>query len=265
MNKKYINEILLINNNEKIEGETFYFKLKFLKYNFTYLIKRTEEFFDNNRNKKLKISNDPCDYIEKKLEMNNFINTYIDIMKFIKNSYKNNNSFLEFDNWSYNHFYFSSKYYYLFRLYELNDLKMNNYELKNKKFTNIEYNKSFLLKKYKKKINKLLIFGNYNVINYIQLLKSFNLLDKTKINNNILNELLKNIDYNNNLFNNINIRNVYFILKFLVKQKMICFNKVKNKLSDKIYTKYSLINNYYLKKLFKYFNVDFINMFKLKS
>ena len=67
------------------------------------------------------------------------------------------------------------------------------------------------------------------------------------------------------LFNNINIRNVYFILKFLVKQKMICFNKVKNKLSDKIYTKYSLINNYYLKKLFKYFNVDFINMFKLKS
>ena len=39
MNKKYINEILLINNNEKIEGETFYFKLKFLKYNFTYLIK----------------------------------------------------------------------------------------------------------------------------------------------------------------------------------------------------------------------------------
>ena len=96
-------------------------------------------------------------------------------------------------------------------------------------------------------------------------MKSFNLLDKTKINNNILNELLKNIDYNNNLFNNSNIRNVYFILKFLIKQKMICFNKVKNKLYDKIYTKYALINNYYLKKLFKYFNVDFINMFKLKS
>jgi hypothetical protein len=256
MNKKYINEILLINNNEKIEGETFYFKLKFLKYNFTYLIKKTEEFFNDTKNKKLKITNDPCDYIEKKLEMNNFINIYIDTINFIKN----NDGILEFNNWSYNHFYFSSKYYFLFRLYELNDLKINNYELKNKKFTNIEYNKSYLLKKYKKKINKLLIFGNCNVINYIQLLKSFNLSDKTKINNNILNELLKNIDCNNNY-----TRNIYFILKFLVKQKMICFNKVKNKLSDKIYAKYSLINNYYLKKLFKYFNVDFINMFKLKN
>lgn len=261
MNKKYINEILLINNNEKIEGETINFKLKFLKYNFSYLIKKTETFFDNNKNKKLKISNEQCNFIDKKLEMNNFINIYIDTMNFIKN----NINFLEFDNLTYTHFYFFSKYYYLFWLYELNDIKMNNYELKNKKFTNIEYDKSYLLKKYKKKINTLLTFGNYNVIKYIQLLKSFNLLDKIKIDNNILNKLLKNIDYNNNLFDNYNIRNVYFILKFLVKQKMICFNKVKNKLSKKIYTKYLLINNYYLKKLFKYFNIAFINMFNLKN
>ena len=172
--------------------------------------------------------------------------------------------------------YYDNIYNYQMRYFYINSFKRYLYDkgLHKYKFliqpgdrniTNIKYNKSFLLNKYKKKINKLLTFGNYNVINYIQLLKSFNLLDKTKINNNILNELLKNIDYNNNLFNNSNIRNVYFILKFLVKQKMICFNKVKNKLSEKIYTKYSLINNYYLKKLFKYFNVDFINMFKLKS